>query len=66
MRPFLFNKFNNTIVGPGDPVVRPSNCRALDWEAELVHCAVPSTRVVRIRDSVSTRGPGRRDRPALL
>jgi 2-keto-4-pentenoate hydratase/2-oxohepta-3-ene-1,7-dioic acid hydratase in catechol pathway len=36
VRPFLFNKFNNTIVGPGDAVVRPTNCRALDWEAELV------------------------------
>ena len=34
-RPLLFAKFSNTIVGDGDPVVRPQGTHALDLEVEL-------------------------------
>ena len=34
-RPLLFAKFENTIVGDGDPVVRPDGTHALDLEVEL-------------------------------
>jgi 2-keto-4-pentenoate hydratase/2-oxohepta-3-ene-1,7-dioic acid hydratase in catechol pathway len=34
-RPLLFAKFSNTIVGDGDPVVRPEGTHALDLEVEL-------------------------------
>jgi 2,4-diketo-3-deoxy-L-fuconate hydrolase len=33
--PLLFAKFSNTIVGDGDPVVRPAGTHALDLEVEL-------------------------------
>jgi len=33
--PLLFAKFSNTIVGDGDPVVRPEGTHALDLEVEL-------------------------------
>jgi 2,4-didehydro-3-deoxy-L-rhamnonate hydrolase len=34
-RPLLFAKFANTVVGDGEPVVRPEGTRALDLEVEL-------------------------------
>lgn len=34
-RPLLFAKFPNSLVGDGDPVVRPEGTRALDLEVEL-------------------------------
>jgi 2-keto-4-pentenoate hydratase/2-oxohepta-3-ene-1,7-dioic acid hydratase in catechol pathway len=34
-RPLLFSKSANAVVADGDPVVRPSGCNALDFEAEL-------------------------------
>ena len=34
-RPLLFAKFSNTIVGDGEPVVRPEGTHALDLEVEL-------------------------------
>lgn len=34
-RPTLFAKFGNTIVGDGEPIVRPEGTRALDLEVEL-------------------------------
>ena len=34
-KPLLFAKFSNTIVGDGDPVVRPEGTHALDLEVEL-------------------------------
>jgi 2-keto-4-pentenoate hydratase/2-oxohepta-3-ene-1,7-dioic acid hydratase in catechol pathway len=34
-RPTLFAKFGNTIVGHGEPIVRPEGTRALDLEVEL-------------------------------
>jgi 2-keto-4-pentenoate hydratase/2-oxohepta-3-ene-1,7-dioic acid hydratase in catechol pathway len=34
-RPLLFAKFANTIVGDGDPVIRPRGSHALDLEVEL-------------------------------
>lgn len=33
--PPLFAKFVPAIVGPGDPIVRPRGCQALDYEVEL-------------------------------
>jgi 2-keto-4-pentenoate hydratase/2-oxohepta-3-ene-1,7-dioic acid hydratase in catechol pathway len=35
IRPLLFAKFSNTIVGDGDPVIRPDGTHALDLEVEL-------------------------------
>lgn len=34
-RPLLFAKFANTVLGHGDPVIRPEGTRALDLEVEL-------------------------------
>ena len=34
-RPVLFSKFANTVVGDGEPVIRPATTQALDLEAEL-------------------------------
>ena len=34
-RPLLFSKFANTIIGTGDPIVRPEGTHALDLEVEL-------------------------------
>jgi 2,4-didehydro-3-deoxy-L-rhamnonate hydrolase len=34
-RPLLFAKFGNTIIGDGDPIVRPEGTHALDLEVEL-------------------------------
>ena len=35
VRPLLFAKFANTVIGDGDPIVRPEGTRALDLEVEL-------------------------------
>ncbi len=34
-RPMLFGKFQNAIVGDGEPIVRPEGTQALDFEVEL-------------------------------
>ena len=34
-RPFLFAKFGNTVVGDGEPIIRPEGTHALDLEVEL-------------------------------
>lgn len=34
--PVVFAKYNNTIIGPGDPILVPKVSEALDHEAELV------------------------------
>lgn len=34
-RPLLFAKFANTVIGDGEPIVRPEGTRALDLEVEL-------------------------------
>jgi 2-keto-4-pentenoate hydratase/2-oxohepta-3-ene-1,7-dioic acid hydratase in catechol pathway len=34
-RPLIFGKFGNTVVGDGEPIVRPEGTAALDLEAEL-------------------------------
>jgi 2,4-diketo-3-deoxy-L-fuconate hydrolase len=34
-RPLLFAKFANTVIGDGEPIVRPEGAHALDLEAEL-------------------------------
>ncbi len=33
--PPIFAKWNNSIVGPGDPILRPRGSKQLDWEVEL-------------------------------
>jgi acylpyruvate hydrolase len=33
--PPIFAKWNNTIIGPGDPILRPRGSQQLDWEVEL-------------------------------
>ncbi len=33
--PILFSKFNNTVIGPGDPIKIPSITKECDYEAEL-------------------------------
>lgn len=33
--PILFTRFPNTLVAPGDPVIRPTVSEQLDWEGEL-------------------------------
>jgi len=34
-QPYLFTKFRNTIIGPGDPILVPRVSKKVDWEAEL-------------------------------
>jgi 2-keto-4-pentenoate hydratase/2-oxohepta-3-ene-1,7-dioic acid hydratase in catechol pathway len=34
-KPYLFTKFRNTIIGPGDPIVIPKISHRADWEVEL-------------------------------
>ena len=34
-RPLLFAKFGNTVIGDGEPIIRPEGTHALDLEAEL-------------------------------
>lgn len=34
--PTLFTKFADTLIGPNDPIVKPAETDALDWEVELV------------------------------
>jgi 2-keto-4-pentenoate hydratase/2-oxohepta-3-ene-1,7-dioic acid hydratase in catechol pathway len=34
-RPILFAKFGNTVIGDGEPIVRPEGSHALDLEAEI-------------------------------
>lgn len=34
-QPLYFSKFNNTICGPGDPIVLPPNSAQVDYEAEM-------------------------------
>ncbi|WP_409464650.1 fumarylacetoacetate hydrolase family protein [Amycolatopsis sp. GA6-003] len=34
--PTLFAKFADTLTGPADPIVKPAETDALDWEVELV------------------------------
>jgi 2-keto-4-pentenoate hydratase/2-oxohepta-3-ene-1,7-dioic acid hydratase in catechol pathway len=34
-RPLLFAKFANTVIGDGDPIIRPEGTQALDLEVEL-------------------------------
>jgi 2-keto-4-pentenoate hydratase/2-oxohepta-3-ene-1,7-dioic acid hydratase in catechol pathway len=33
--PYLFTKFRNTLIGPGDPVLIPKISHEVDWEVEL-------------------------------
>lgn len=33
--PYMFTKFRNTLIGPGDPVLLPRISRKADWEVEL-------------------------------
>lgn len=35
VRPLLFAKFGNTVIGDGEPIVRPEGTHALDLEVEL-------------------------------
>jgi 2-keto-4-pentenoate hydratase/2-oxohepta-3-ene-1,7-dioic acid hydratase in catechol pathway len=33
--PPVFPKWNNTLLDPGEPILRPRGCKQLDWEVEL-------------------------------
>jgi 2-keto-4-pentenoate hydratase/2-oxohepta-3-ene-1,7-dioic acid hydratase in catechol pathway len=33
--PPIFGKWNGSIIGPGDPILRPRGSKQLDWEVEL-------------------------------
>ncbi len=52
-RPMLFAKFANTVVGSGDPVVRPATTRALDLEAELAVVIGRRARRVAVADALA-------------
>ena len=49
IRPLLFAKFANTVIGDGDPIVRPEGTHALDLEVELG--VVIGTRAHRVTDA---------------
>ena len=34
-KPYIFMKPDSSAIGPGEAVVRPSQCKQLDWEVEL-------------------------------
>src|SRR5208283_1242476 len=33
--PYLFAKYRNALIGPGDPIVKPRVSQKVDWEVEL-------------------------------
>ena len=46
--PILFARFANTLVAPGDPIIRPTVSEQLDWEGELaVVIGAPGHRIAR-------------------
>ena len=48
--PILFTRFANTLVAPGDPVIRPTVSEELDWEGELAAIiGEPGYRITRER-----------------
>jgi 2-keto-4-pentenoate hydratase/2-oxohepta-3-ene-1,7-dioic acid hydratase in catechol pathway len=49
IRPLLFAKFANTVIGDGEPIVRPEGTHALDLEVELG--VVIGTRARRVTES---------------
>ncbi|HEY3335628.1 MAG TPA: fumarylacetoacetate hydrolase family protein [Candidatus Limnocylindrales bacterium] len=53
LRPLLFAKFANTIIGDGDAIVRPPGTQALDLEVELGVVIGRRARRVREEDALS-------------
>ena len=52
-RPLLFSKFANTVIGDGEPIVRPEGTHALDLEVELGVVIGRTARPVRRADAMS-------------
>ncbi|MEO8461736.1 MAG: fumarylacetoacetate hydrolase family protein [Chloroflexota bacterium] len=52
-RPMLFAKFGNTVVGEGEPIIRPEGTQALDLEVELGVVIGRRARRVRAADAFS-------------
>ena len=51
-RPLLFAKFANTVIGDGEPIVRPEGTHALDLEAELGVVIARTARRVAAADAI--------------
>ncbi|MEO8469898.1 MAG: fumarylacetoacetate hydrolase family protein [Chloroflexota bacterium] len=52
-RPLLFAKFSNTVVGDGEPIIRPEGTHALDLEVELGVVIGRRARRVAAADAIS-------------
>ncbi len=52
-RPLLFSKFANTVIGDGEPIVRPEGTHALDLEVELGVVIGRTSRRVSRKDAMS-------------
>ena len=51
-RPLLFAKFANTVIGDGEPIIRPEGTHALDLEAELGVVIARTARRVAAADAI--------------
>ncbi|MCH9806547.1 MAG: fumarylacetoacetate hydrolase family protein [Alphaproteobacteria bacterium] len=51
--PVIFNKMGNCIVGPNDNVMRPRDCKKLDWEVEIAFVIGKRARYVDEADAAS-------------
>jgi 2-keto-4-pentenoate hydratase/2-oxohepta-3-ene-1,7-dioic acid hydratase in catechol pathway len=50
LRPTIFSKYNNTVIGPGDEIVLPKNSEKPDYEAELAFVIGKGGRHIRKED----------------
>ena len=51
-KPYMFLKLEDTVVGPGDPVVKPPETSKLDWEVELAVVIGKQARRISIDDAL--------------
>lgn len=49
--PYLFAKFLNSLIGPGDPIVKPRGSKKVDWEVELAVVIGKEGKNIRVRDA---------------
>lgn len=51
--PYMFTKFRNTLIGPGDPVLLPKTSNKVDWEVELAVIIGRAGKNIPKKDAVS-------------
>jgi 2-keto-4-pentenoate hydratase/2-oxohepta-3-ene-1,7-dioic acid hydratase in catechol pathway len=51
-RPYVFTKFRNTLIGPGDPILIPKVSKKADWEVELAVIIGKAGKYIAKKDSM--------------